>query len=131
MHAHRASCTEHARAPPRTANASPPTNAGSPQCYCTTSHSDIPLKRHVLTRYIHVVFIICLVLCNVCSNCACTHFHAPPCNYVQIVGLRKYFFIAQVLGMGQLVFFGASKFFLGGPVSFQIYWPPGPLDPQA
>ena len=25
---------------------------------------------------------------------------------------------------------GASKFF-GGPVSFQIYWPPGPLDPQA
>ena len=41
----------------------------------------------------------------------------------------------------QLVFWGASKFsnllapraskFCGGPVSFQIYWPPGPLDPQA
>ena len=35
------------------------------------------------------------------------------------------FFIAQVWfwGRGQLVFWGASKFF-GGPVSFQIYWPP-------
>ena len=31
---------------------------------------------------------------------------------------------------GQLVFWGASKF-LVGPVSFQIYWPPGPLHPQA
>ena len=42
------------------------------------------------------------------------------------------FFIAQVWfwGRGQLVFWGASKF-LGGPVSFQIYWPPGPLHPQA
>ena len=40
-----------------------------------------------------------------------------------------------------VVFWGASKFsnllapraskFFGGPVSFQIYWPPGPLDPQA
>ena len=28
-----------------------------------------------------------------------------------------------------LVFWGASKF-VGGPVSFQIYCPPGPLDPQ-
>ena len=35
-----------------------------------------------------------------------------------------------VLRWDQLVFWGASKFF-GGPVSFQIYWPPGPLDPQA
>ena len=43
---------------------------------------------------------------------------------MQIVGLRKYFFVVQ------LVFWGASKFF-GGPVTFQIYWPPGPLDPQA
>ena len=42
------------------------------------------------------------------------------------------FFIAQVWfwGRGQLVFLGASKF-LGGPVSFQIYWPPGPLHPRA
>ena len=22
-----------------------------------------------------------LVLCNVCSNCTCTHFHAPPCKH--------------------------------------------------
>ena len=42
------------------------------------------------------------------------------------------FFIAQVwvLGKGPVSFWGASKF-LGGPVSFQIYWPPGPLHPQA
>ena len=40
-------------------------------------------------------------------------------NYVQIVGLCKYVFIAQVWfsGMGQLIFWGPVSFF-GGPVSF-------------
>ena len=35
-----------------------------------------------------------------------------------------------VFGGRAPTFWRASKF-LGGPVSFQIYWPPGPLHPQA
>ena len=72
------------------------------------------------TRYTLVSLLNILIIC---SNC----------RFTQIVFHRT----SLVLGMGQLVFLGASKFFggaskfFGGPVSFQIYWPPGPLDPEA
>ena len=65
------------------------------------------------TRYTLVSLMNILIIC---SNC----------RFTQIFFHRT----SLVLGIGQLVFLGASKFF-GGPVSFQIYWPPGPLDPQA
>ena len=48
---------------------------------------------------------------------------------MQIVGLNANSFSSRKFGFevgDQLVFWGASKFF-GGPVSFQIYWPPGPV----
>ena len=55
------------------------------------------------------------------------------CRFPQIFFHRT----SLVVGLGHLVYLGATKFFGGasqffvGPVSFQIYWPPGPLDPQA
>ena len=44
--------------------------------------------------------------------------HCSNCTFTQT--------FSHKFGFGE----GASKF-LGGPVSFQIYWPPGPLHPQA
>ena len=51
--------------------------------------------------------------------------------YTLCVNLYIFDSIRVFLEEGASYLLGGGSKFLGGPVSFQIYWPPGPLHPQA